>query len=91
MKLHSNGWERYETTLETGGEEMKLHSKRVGKNWNYTRTGGKDINLHSKHEYLPLAEGKVVDQAEIDNLMKEKLKQPESGKLTVVLDYYEAI
>ncbi len=26
-----------ETTLETGGEDVKLHSKRVGKMWNYTR------------------------------------------------------
>ncbi len=31
-----NEWRRCETTLETGGEVVKLHSKRVEEMWNYT-------------------------------------------------------
>ncbi len=34
-----NGWGRCKTTLETGGEDVKLHSKRVEKMSNYTRNG----------------------------------------------------
>jgi hypothetical protein len=32
-----NGWRRCKTTLETGGEVVKLHSKRVEKMQNYTQ------------------------------------------------------
>ncbi len=34
-----NEWRRFETTLETSEEDVKLHSKRVKKMWNYTRNG----------------------------------------------------
>jgi hypothetical protein len=32
-----NEWGRWETTLETSGEDTKLHSRRVGKMQNFTR------------------------------------------------------
>ena len=101
-----NEWRRCEITLETSGEDAKLHSKRVEKMQNYTRNGwrrckitletsGEDTRLHFSNSCICLAGSKkvtplflITPASTIPYLWKLTTK---SWKLTVVLEYYEAM